>query len=290
MVYAIIGVPLMLICLSNLGSLLAEAFQCLYAYTCTCICCDHSSTESLSHVHRHIAVDDDADHVSSNKKTRRECDGNGPRTAPHPRSTLVAVGSRCGKPVCSLTPETHQQFYNKNPDYSQNDSEDEEPDNSRGSMVTHDTPSRMPLIWRNSPRRAPTPPPPFRTSSSSSATVPTSIRVPPILVLLVLIVYISIGSIVFASWENWSYLDSAYFCFVTLSTIGFGDLVPGKSLQISGSDSKEGHLQLIACCIYLLFGLAVIAMCFSLMQDEIAYRSRQLAVYFGLMKKSHLDV
>lgn len=148
------------------------------------------------------------------------------------------------------------------------------------------------MIWRNNtPTRAPTPPPPFQNSSSSTASVSPPIRVPPTLVLLVLIIYISAGAIVFASWENWSYLDSAYFCFVTLSTIGFGDLVPGKSLQISNSsDNKEGQLQLIACCIYLLFGLAVIAMCFSLMQDEIAYRSRQLALYFGLVKKSHPDV
>lgn len=112
---------------------------------------------------------------------------------------------------------------------------------------------------------------------------------------MVLVIYICAGAIIFASWENWSYLDSAYFCFVTLSTIGFGDLVPGKSLQISSSTdgdtvNREGQLQLIACCIYLLFGLAVIAMCFSLMQDEIAYRSRQIALYFGLIKKSQLDV
>ncbi|RZF37559.1 hypothetical protein LSTR_LSTR016828, partial [Laodelphax striatellus] len=90
---------------------------------------------------------------------------------------------------------------------------------------------------------------------------------------------------VFASWENWSYLDSAYFCFVTLSTIGFGELVPSRSLK--SAENEENQTRLIVCCAYLLFGLAVVAMSFSLMQDEIAYRSRQLAVYCGLTGRRH---
>ena len=43
------------------------------------------------------------------------------------------------------------------------------------------------------------------------------------------IVFILLPAIVFTCIEAWNYLDSVYFAFITLSTIGFGDLVPGNN-------------------------------------------------------------
>jgi potassium channel subfamily K protein len=40
-------------------------------------------------------------------------------------------------------------------------------------------------------------------------------------------VYLLIGTILFAEWEDWNYLDSVYFCVTSLLKIGLGDLVPG---------------------------------------------------------------
>ncbi len=34
------------------------------------------------------------------------------------------------------------------------------------------------------------------------------------------------GTVVFSALEDWSYVDSFYFCVVTTTTVGFGDLSP----------------------------------------------------------------
>ncbi|KAL5961574.1 Potassium channel subfamily K member 1 [Taenia solium] len=55
----------------------------------------------------------------------------------------------------------------------------------------------------------------------------SSITVPISLSIMIMTTYILIGAIVFCIWEDPNYLKWSYFCFVTLSTIGFGDIVPG---------------------------------------------------------------
>ena len=41
--------------------------------------------------------------------------------------------------------------------------------------------------------------------------------------VLVLLSYLLSGGAIFSAWEDWTFLDGAYFCFVSLMTIGFGD-------------------------------------------------------------------
>lgn len=38
-----------------------------------------------------------------------------------------------------------------------------------------------------------------------------------------------IPAIVFTHVEGWSYGESVYYCFISLTTIGFGDFVAGQS-------------------------------------------------------------
>jgi hypothetical protein len=82
--------------------------------------------------------------------------------------------------------------------------------------------------------------------------------------------YICFGAVLFSEWEDWNFLDSSYFCFISLSTIGFGDIVPGKRVI----SSQEIQLSFIFCSVYLMLGMALIAMCFNLMQEEVVHKMR----------------
>jgi len=42
----------------------------------------------------------------------------------------------------------------------------------------------------------------------------------------VVIVVLGIGTVVYRSLEDWSWIDSLYFSIVTLTTVGYGDLAP----------------------------------------------------------------
>ena len=48
------------------------------------------------------------------------------------------------------------------------------------------------------------------------------------MVFVVLMVWF-LGAVVFSSLEGWSYFESVYFCYTTLTTIGYGDVVPSTS-------------------------------------------------------------
>lgn len=65
------------------------------------------------------------------------------------------------------------------------------------------------------------------------------------------------GALIFAYCESWSYIDGVYFCFITMSTIGFGDYV---ALQADGESAlQEQPVYVIFTLLYILCGLAVFA-------------------------------
>lgn len=44
--------------------------------------------------------------------------------------------------------------------------------------------------------------------------------------------YILFGAMIFIRWEDsWKVLTGCYFCFISLSSIGFGDVVPGDKVS-----------------------------------------------------------
>ena len=98
------------------------------------------------------------------------------------------------------------------------------------------------------------------------------VTVPITSCLMVLLTYLVLGAMVFAHWEDWTYLDGAYFCFISLMTIGFGDFVPGKSYIYNFDETipeSEANAKLVLGAVYILLGMGIIAMCVNLMQEKI---------------------
>ena len=71
----------------------------------------------------------------------------------------------------------------------------------------------------------------------------------------------------FAEWEDWDYLDSVYFCVISLGKIGLGDLVPCVS-----EDCTMHEVKLVVNFIYLLLGMAIVAMCYYLLKEEVSVK------------------
>ena len=88
-------------------------------------------------------------------------------------------------------------------------------------------------------------------------------HVPMTISITFLTVYLLISAFLFNSLEKWSLIQSAYFSYVTIATIGFGDLSP--------------QLSIISACVYIMFGLAVLSMVFNLVEKEILSNFRWLS-------------
>lgn len=108
--------------------------------------------------------------------------------------------------------------------------------------------------------------------------------VPIWLCVFLVVTYILCGAFLFSKWEKWEFLDSAYFCFITLTTIGFGDFVPAKRVQ-----NKDATVSIALCSLYLLFGIALLAMSFNLVQEEVINTVKHVAKRLGIVKDNEED-
>lgn len=97
--------------------------------------------------------------------------------------------------------------------------------------------------------------------------------VPISICIMILICYVTSGAVLFHELQKWGVLDSIYFCFTALSTIGFGELQP------------KDELGMYVASIYIIIGMAIVAMCFSLIQTELIVMMRK----FTINEPSHDD-
>jgi len=78
------------------------------------------------------------------------------------------------------------------------------------------------------------------------------VSIPVTLVLLILVGYTALGACLLSTLEGWSFFDAFYFSFITMTTVGFGDLVP------------ENERYFLLDLLYIVVGLAITTMCIDL--------------------------
>ncbi|CAF0848336.1 unnamed protein product [Rotaria sp. Silwood1] len=102
-------------------------------------------------------------------------------------------------------------------------------------------------------------------------------QIPVLVIILIIIGYVCLGAYMCHQFEGWTITESVYFCYITLATIGFGDYVPGIT-----SGSTDG-LRFLATSLYIIVGLAVLAMCFDLIKESIFEKFAWIAIKLGIV-------
>ncbi|KAH8299744.1 hypothetical protein KR044_005317 [Drosophila immigrans] len=202
-VYAIIGIPMFLIVLADLGKLFTRSVKFLWAYV------------------RRVY------YTRSCRRIRKQQQF---------RDAMTGINT-----VYDMAIRRPSMFFSKNEDDEDEESHAEGDAEAGKSLGT-------------SHPETPTSPYPETFEVDDEFNLPISVAT------LLLISYIIMGSVFYAFIlePEWSLLSSFYFIFISMSTIGFGDMVPSDPFYMMFS------------MIYLIFGLALTSMFINVVQIKLS--------------------
>ena len=115
------------------------------------------------------------------------------------------------------------------------------------------------------------------------------VNVPIMVNLMLIFTFLFLGAVAFSNWEGWDLGTALYFCFITLTTIGFGDVWPRESF-LHYAEGVGPFMKMAVTIVYSIFGMALVSMCIQLMQEQIMEKIRWLMTEIGMGGKSNEEM
>ncbi|XP_011444650.1 potassium channel subfamily K member 16 [Magallana gigas] len=96
-----------------------------------------------------------------------------------------------------------------------------------------------------------------------------------LIVMLGLTILFILPASAFSYFEDWTVLEALYYCFVTLSTIGFGDYIAAMSENSLGTRGLEDVYRVVT-YVWILFGLAYLSLLINYISNVFIKKAEEM--------------